>query len=128
MPLFKKSAAYFGDVLWEEGNSALLSKVFPVFTVPPTKERLTHFIQHTLHCAYEESVVASGEYPLTHSRFNMILYGNAEIEDHVLMLLYQTCSGEEKGRFHLATPIPLYPICITPPCRQTGTDADAPSR
>ncbi len=113
MPLFKKSAAYFGDVLWEEGNSALLSKVFPVFTVPPTKERLTHFIQHTLHCAYEESVVASGEYPLTHSRFNMILYGNAEIEDHVLMLL-SNMFREEKGQVSIWLPYSFMPYLHCP--------------
>ena len=59
----QKSAAYFGDALWDEGNAAALNTIFPVFTVPTSKERLTHFVQHALQCAYEEAVIATQTIP-----------------------------------------------------------------
>lgn len=83
----KKSAAYFTDILWEEGKVASLAGIFPVFTTPSEKERLEGFLRHAIRCAYEKSVLETGEFPVTDTRFNMILYGHAEIEDHILIQL-----------------------------------------
>lgn len=92
----QKSGQYFADALWDEGKAAALTSIFPVFAIPQEKECLASFLQHALRCAYESTVFETGEYPVTHPRFNLILFGQAEIEDHMLILL-SNIFREEKG-------------------------------
>lgn len=115
----QKSAEYFGDVLWGEGKAGLLVQIFPVFSMPEERERLLSFLRHALRCAYEKSLAMSDEHVLSSSRFNMVLHGHDEIQDHVLIML--SCMfREETGRISVWLPYSFmrYLHCPAMPIRR----------
>ena len=119
----QKSAAYFADIFWNQGKTGALNSIFLVFKVPGDINRLENFLEQALRSAYEEAVIKSGEFPLTHSRFNTVLYGHAEIEDHVLIFLsrlFREATGQES--VWLSYSFMRYLNCPTLPIKRDSSE------
>lgn len=118
----QKSAAYFGDLLWGEGRAGRLVQIFPVFSMPEQKDRLIGFLRHALRCAYEQAVWQQEGHVLSSSRFNLVLHGHDEIQDHVLIML--SCMfREEEGRVSVWLPYSFmrYLHCPAMPIRRADS-------